>query len=64
MSVAFRARETAQQIKAWAALSENPDHFPAPTWQLKTICNSNSGGPLSASTGTRHTCRQAKYPYL
>jgi hypothetical protein len=33
-------RELAQQLRAMAALAE--DQFPAPTWQLTTICNSSS----------------------
>lgn len=38
------AREIAQQIETLSALSENQVHFPIPTEQLTTVCNSGSEG--------------------
>ena len=38
------AREMAQQIETLSALSENQVHFPIPTEQLTTVCNSGSEG--------------------
>lgn len=38
------AREMAQQIETLSALSDSQVHYPIPTEQLTTVCNSGSEG--------------------
>ena len=50
----------AQQLGVLAALLEDPDswiRFPAPTWQLTTVCDSSSRG----SDTLTQTCMLAKH---
>lgn len=58
--------ERTQQVRALAALPEDPGSTPAPTWQLIAVCNSRPSvffWPLwTLHTLGTHTCMQAKHP--